>query len=139
MKKLLLVALLFISSCSLTDEILAPPKTIRNPACKNIDSIRVFQVMDNFVLGDVCEEYSGPNYCRPENEHDVYLPKEKGEIYYDNQKIKIETGKCITYTGTYTRKIWGGDSIIPKVKIVDAEIPNPEYQEWERNQIQRKE
>ena len=142
MKRLLFVALFFVSGCSLTDEMIAPSKTIRNPACRDIDVVDVSQVFDNFILGDVCEEYShyswGERYCKYENRHGVYLQKENEKIYYDNQKIKVEPGKCVAYTGTYTHKLWSGSETVPKVKIIDSEIPNPEYQTWEKRQAEKK-
>lgn len=32
-----------------------PPKTIYNTKCESIGSFRVFQVLDNFVLANVCD------------------------------------------------------------------------------------
>ena len=143
MKKILLSALFLLTGCISTTEMFSPSKTIRNPECKDIDVIDVAQVLDNFILGEVCEEYSyyygGDRYCKYENEHRVYLAKNKGEVYYDNQKIKVPDGKCITYVGSYTYETRSGfDKTVPKVKIVDAEIPNPEYQKWEKEQKSKK-
>ena len=139
MKKILLIALFLVAGCVSTTGMFAPSKTIRNPECKDIDVIDVSQVLDNFILGDVCEKYSyyswGKRYCEYENEHWVYLAKKKGEVYYDNQKIQVPENKCITYVGSYTYETKGGfNKTVPKVKMIDAEIPNPEYQKWEKEQ-----
>lgn len=139
MKKILLSVLFLLASCVSTTETFSPAKTMRNPECKDIDVIDVMQVLDNFILGEVCEEYSShygdDKYCKLENEHYVYLAKKKGEIYYDNQKIKVPEGKCITYVGSYTYRTKGGfDRTVPKIKMIDSEIPNPEYQKWEKEQ-----
>ena len=143
MKKTLLSSLFLLAGCVSTIEILSPSKTIRNPECTDIDVIDVVQVLDDFILGEVCEEYSyryrGDKYCKYENQHLVYYTKGKGEVYYDNQKIKVPDGKCITYIGsyTYTTRVGFGKTV-PKAKMSNAEIPNPEYRKWEKEQKNKK-
>jgi len=104
-----------------------PPKTIRNNKCENIVSFQVFQVLNNYVLANVCDDYSG-NYCYG---HVVYIQRERGKIYYDDQRINVQHGECPIYIGTFqyvTRD--GMVKTVPKVKIIDSEIPNPEYNNW---------
>jgi hypothetical protein len=127
MKKIFIILLIFICGCettktsiqSKTDE---PSKTIRNPKCEDIKSFKVFQVLDNFVLANVCRD-SDDQYCFG---HVVYFPKEKGKIYFDDQIIKVKDNECAIYIGTHQYQTKNGYKTVPIVKIIDSQITNPE-------------
>ncbi len=115
---------------NILETISAPPKTIPNQKCENVPAVKVFQVLDTFALATACKysEYTNNLMCWG---HTVYINKEKDKIYYDDQIIKPEDGKCIVYYGTY--KYESKDKIIrtiPKIKFVKAEIENPEYKKY---------
>lgn len=120
---------------SISDMIYAPPKMIKNSQCENIAAIKIFQVLDDFALARTCLKYN----CRDvyfENNYIVSLPKEKNQIYYDDQIIKTEKGKCASYFGTYEYESEDEkDRIrirtVPKIKYIDKKIENPEYQKYQ--------
>jgi len=141
MKKLLFGTLLLITGC-VSNGIFAPSKTIQNPKCEDVyQEIKVFQVLDSYVLGDVCREKNEYfDICT--DSIVVYLKKDKGTVYYDGQKVQVPEGKCISYSKSYTyeTKNYNKDTksfdkkTVPVVKFIDAEIPNPEYQKLEKEQ-----
>jgi len=138
MKKLIIIFLMILCGCGTnqtpssfyTDthtKTIEPPKTIRNAKCEDIQSFKVFQVLDRFVLANVCNE-SDTIYCFG---HIVYIPKEKGKIYYDDQMIIVKSGECPVYVGTYKYQTRDGLlKTVPIVKIINSQVPNPEYKEW---------
>lgn len=120
MKSIFIIILLFIFSCETTQTI--TQKTIRNPKCEDIKSFKVFQVLDKFVLANVCED-SDNQYCMG---HTVYFHKEKGKIYFDDQIIKVKNNECAIYTGTYKYQSKSGYRTVPIVKIIDSQMLDTE-------------
>ena len=112
----------------------APAQTIRNEKCENVPAIKLFQVLDNFALAYTCEErsYSDEYSCYGMT---VYVPKNKNELFYDDKIIEPKEGQCISYNGTYKYESRNGaQHTVPKVKIIESELPNPEYQKWVKGQ-----
>lgn len=94
--------------------------TTRNPDCENVKALKVFQVLDSFVLANVCEsKYS--RYCLG---HVVYIPKAADEIYYDDQKIIINKNECVIYTGTFRYETREGFKTVPVAKIANSQVTN---------------
>lgn len=107
-----------------------PPRTIRNTKCEDVKSFKVFQVLDNFVLANVCRD-GDDEYCFG---HVVYIQKEKNKIYFDDQKINLRRDECAIYIGTYKYEAKNGLlKTVPKVKIISSQVPNPEYDERLKN------
>ena len=134
MKKLLLGTLFLITGC-VANNVFSPNKTILNPKCEDVyQEIEVFQVLDNYILGHVCrEKYEYSGNCS--DSIVVYMKKDKDTVYYDDQKIQVPNGKCITYSKSYTYETKSKDTkTVPVVKFVDKEISNPEYEKWEKEQ-----
>ncbi len=136
MEKLIVILLAIICGCntikpsSSLNENQGPNKTIRNPKCEDIYSFQVFQVLNNYVLANVCDGNSS-DYCYG---HVVYFQRERGKIYFDDQRINVKQGECPIYVGTFQYVTRDGlVKTVPKVKIVDSEMPNPEYGEWLKN------
>lgn len=96
--------------------------TMRNPKCEDVTKFKVFQVLDKFVLANVCNK-DDDDYCFG---HVVYFEKEKGKIYYDDQVIKVKDNECAIYTGTYRYQTPGGYKTVPIVKIINSQMPNKE-------------
>ena len=135
MKKFLFLNLLFLVGCS--NSLLSPSKTIQNPKCEEILSLEVFQVTDKFVLANACiKNYDYIDACKESIV--VYIPKKKGELYYDNQKIPFSEDKCPSFydSYTYTTKM-DFDKTVPKLKFINKDIPNPEYKKWEEKQSKK--
>lgn len=100
---------------------------IKNEKCEDIVAVKVFQVLDNFSLAHVCETspYIKDLLCFG---HTVYVPKEKDKIYFDDQIIKPQPGKCFSFIGVYKYKSQNGfNHTIPKIELIEDEILNPEY------------
>ena len=54
--------------------------------------------------------------------------------------VQPKDGQCFTYGGTYKYESKNGvQHTVPKVKFVDAETPNPEYQKWLNEQKKKSE
>lgn len=133
MKKIYLCflsAMLF--GCATLQTIDKPSEKISNPKCENIDALEVFQVLDKFVLTNTCEERSYGMFC---SFPVVYVEKEKGKIYYDDQKIIPSSDQCFEYVGTYkyTTRV-EANKVVPKAKLVSATVLNPEYESWKKEQ-----
>lgn len=98
-------------------------RTVKNEKCEDIEAVKVFQVTKDFSLGNVCEESSYGISCFG---HVVYIPKEKGKLYYDDQIIKPESGKCFSYSSTYQYEDCIGylcrQRTVPVIEFVDEEI-----------------
>jgi len=109
-------------------KISTPPEMIRNDKCVDIEGFKIFQVIDNGALARACDT----EYCFG---HTVFIPNIKGEEYWDNKIITAPAGKCIIYEGVfkYTSND-GRNRTVPKLKIVDSQIPNPAYGEWLKKQ-----
>jgi hypothetical protein len=130
-KILIIVLLIFIFGCGIiqthnqktASEITQTSnnKTMRNPKCEEVKSFRVFQVLDSFVLANVCKD-DDDGLCLG---HTVYFYKEKGKIYFDDQRIKVKDNECAIYTGTYQYQTNDGRRrTVPIVKIIDSQIQN---------------
>ena len=116
-----------------------PAQTIRNEKCEDIPAVKIFQVLDDFSLANTCDsaKYTEGLHCFG---YTVYVPKEKGELYFDDKVIKPKDGQCISYSGTYQYEAKNGsEKTVPKVKIVNSEVPNPEYKKWLKEQETREE
>ncbi len=138
MKKILFLALFSLTACMQNgNSFIAPSEKINNPKCEKIISIEVFQVLDDFALANACtKKYDYIDGCK--EEHVVYLAKEKGKIYFDEQKIEFPDGKCPVYTGTYTYTTKQEfDKTVPKVKFADKKIKNPAYENWLKEQSKK--
>lgn len=112
----------------------APPQTIRNEKCEDVPAVKIFQVLDDYALADTCEKssYTEKYSCYGMT---VYVQKGKNELFYDNKIIEPKGDQCISYSGTYKYESQNGaQHTVPKIKIINAEIPNPAYQKWENEQ-----
>lgn len=98
--------------------------TVPNPDCEEVSQFRVFQVLDDFALANACEATSHGDFVTCFG-HTVYLPREPGKIYYDDQIIKSPPDKCVVYIGTYRIERRYDYKTVPVVKFVDARIPIP--------------
>jgi len=118
--KILIIILLLIFGCETTQTPIE--KASRNPKCEDLKSFKVFQVLDKYVLASVCED--DYDLCMG---HTVYFAKEKGKIYFDDQKIKVKNNECAIYTGTFRYQTRGGGyKTVPIVKIIDSQNFSPE-------------
>lgn len=98
-----------------------PPKNVVNSKCQSFKKIKIFQVLDNFALANTCDN----DYCFGPV---VYIPKEKGEIYYDEQKITPPNNKCFGFNGTYQYETKDERTkTVPKIAFINATVPNPKY------------
>lgn len=133
MKKLWLGILsIMLVGCATLQTINKPSETIPNPKCENIVALEVFQVLDKFVLTNTCEEKSYGMFC---SFPVVYVEKEKGKIYYDDQKITPSADQCFEYVGTYKYTTRAeANKVVPKAKLVPSRIANPEYEIWKKEQ-----
>ena len=116
-----------------------PEKTIKNEKCENIPAVRIFQVMDDFALAWTCNsaKYTDDLYCFG---YEVYIPKEKGQLYFDDKVVTPGKGKCISFNSVYSYEdILEGRRTIPMIKMIDAEVPNPEYKKWLKEQEKKEE
>lgn len=123
---------IMLVGCTALQNINKPSETIQNPKCENIVALEVFQVLDKFVLTNTCEEKSYGMFC---SFPVVYVEKEKGKIYYDDQKIIPSSDQCFEYVGTYKYTTRAeADKVVPKAKLVPSRIVNPEYEIWKKEQ-----
>jgi hypothetical protein len=128
---ILIAIMIAVSACETPQPhrytpIKAPPQptTMTNPDCEEVSQFRVFQVLDDFALANACEATSHGDFITCFG-HTVYLPREPGKIYYDDQIIKSPPGKCVVYVGTHQYETARGYKTVPVVKFVDARIPIP--------------
>lgn len=134
MKKLLFILPLLLVACTeqgFVQKLSAPSETIYNDKCAEIQEYRIFQVIDNGSLAMACDsEYS--DICIGLT---VFVPKIKGEIYYDDMVIKPKDNQCIIYDDVYRYTTNSGNNkTVPKLKFADKHIPNPAYTEWVKSQ-----
>ena len=135
MKKLLIVLIIMIllscgtkqTSKSLQKE---QSKAIRNSKCEDIQDMKVFQILNKFVLAYICDNSYLKNRALSRlscNGPVVYIQKEQGKIYYDDQIISVKDDECVIFTGTYKYKAnFGLMKTVPKVKIIKLQVPNSE-------------
>lgn len=117
MNKALVFCVILLSACSL----LTQPRTVTNPACEKVKSFVVFQVFDDFVLAKACK-YHRRGLCVYDNL--AYIEKEKGSVYYDEQKIFFSKDVCPVYYDSYTYQTINEDfKTVPKVKYENRFIP----------------
>lgn len=133
MQKIVLFTLcIALGGCASLQTLNKPSETIPNPKCENIPALEVFQVLDKFVLANTCEDRSYGMFC---SFPVVYVEKEKGKIYYDDQKIIPSSDQCFEYVGTYKYTTRAeANKVVPKAKLVSATVPNPEYEIWKKEQ-----
>lgn len=121
-----------LGGCVAVQTVNKPSETTPNPKCENIAALEVFQVLDKFVLTNTCEDRSYGTFC---SFPVVYVEKEKGKIYYDDQKIIPSADQCFEYVGTYEYTTRAeSNKVVPKAKLVSAKIANPEYEIWKKEQ-----
>lgn len=116
-----------------------PEKTIKNEKCENIPAVKIFQVMDDFALAWTCdsEEDTDGLHCLG---YTVYVPKEKGQLYFDDKVVTPGKGKCISFNSVYSYEdIFEGRRTIPVIKMINAEVPNPAYKKWQDEQKKNEE
>ena len=132
MKKVYLGILsMVLAGCTTLQTINRPSETIPNPKCENIAALKVFQVLDKFVLAETCDE-TDSMFCFG---HTVYMAKEKDKIYYDDQKIIPSSEQCFSYVGTYQYTTRAeSNKVVPKTKLVPSKVANPEYEIWKKEQ-----
>lgn len=137
MKKSLLLFAIVLAGCAKVGDGMyrtsifnpAPPQMIRNEKCEDIPAVKVSQVLSNYVLADVVK--TGTDRVI------VAVPKSKGESYYNDKIIEPKEGQCISFSGTYKYRANDEQTrTVPKIKMVDAEVPNPEYEEWLKEQAE---
>ncbi len=137
MKKFVLLLSVLVCGCTLPAVITQPSKTIENPKCSDFSN-KTFEILqtlsnENGALAYVCkQEYS--TSCLPGMV--VFLKKPKNTLFYDEQIISPSSEeKCLIIDGTYEyttkNKVL---KTVPKLKMIDKYIPNPEYEKWEKEQ-----
>lgn len=98
-----------------------PHENIKNPKCQSFKAVQIFQVLDNFALASTCDD----DYC---SGIVVYVPKEKGKLYYDEQKITPPKNRCFGFNGTYQYETKDErNKTVPKIQFINATVPNPKY------------
>ena len=137
MKKFVLLLSVLACGCTLPAVITQPSKTIENPKCSDFSdkTFKILQTLsnENGALAYVCEQ-GYTTSCLPGMM--VFLTKPKNTLFYDEQIISpISDEKCFIVDGTYeyttTQKVL---KTVPKLKMIDKYIPNPEYEQWEKEQ-----
>ncbi len=127
MRKVLLILPILLMGCVEGSRVFAPPETIINSKCETVYQYQIFQALENGGLAHDCSDYLGDTCWGLL----VFIPAGKGVEYYDDQIIRVPEGKCAVYEGVY-RYTTKQDIMktIPKVKMIDAYVPNPAYSEW---------
>lgn len=100
-----------------------PSLVISNPYCEDeFNSFKVFQVLNDSVLADGCEETSYSN-CATYSMRIFLIPKIENEIYFDNKILKPESDKCPVYLGTYKyTSVDKASHTVPIVVFFDKKI-----------------
>lgn len=156
-KKAILLSLV-LCSCSglLAPE--APKKTIRNPECFPSHALKVFQVDDKYSLvqlyycyetnGDTDTNRSCKSGLRKQFNDEIFAADMRqviGEKDWKTETKKLYDGYtvalgpyCMVPDGTYTYyNTIGTKKTIRKLKMIESEIPNPEYQKWQEEQAEK--
>ena len=107
----------------------APPRLIKNEKCEDLPAVQIFKVTNDFSLAHTCKTVGdGELSCRG---HIVHIAREEGRLHYEGQQLKPNKGKCFSYNGTYRYTDTNGDkSFIPKAKIVDSMIKEPDLNSY---------
>ena len=89
----------------------------QNPKCEDMNAVEVFQTLDDGALALGCEKESFGT-CLGKI---VFVPKQKGEILYDDKRITAPEGKCIVFDDvyTYTTKKDKDRKIVPVIGFED--------------------
>lgn len=126
-----------VCSCNISNKKISPiestiikdnniPKTIPNDKCENVKEVQIFQILGNDALAFICDSDIKQLPC---NGHVVAIFGEQGKYFYDEQRIKAPSGKCVSYDGVIKYKTKNKDQkTVPIVKMVDSRIPAPEYE-----------
>jgi hypothetical protein len=119
MKKILLFLPFIACACTqqeVIQRVRAPSETSINEKCAEIQKYKIFQVMNDGALAFACETQYGVETCLGLV---AYIPKKKGQIYYDDMIIEPPSGQCITYAGVYRYAIKNGlYKTVPKLKLI---------------------
>lgn len=92
----------------------------QNPKCEDMDAVKVFQTLDDGALALGCEKES-LGTCLGKV---VFVPKQKGEILYDDKRITAPEGKCIVFDNVYTYQTKeNGRKTVPVIGFEDR-FPN---------------
>jgi hypothetical protein len=135
MKKLFLIFPIVCCGCAEVQNLSAPSETILNDKCADVQRFEIFYVYDKGgALAKTCNV--GENRCR--FGMTVFVPERKGEYYWDYKVIEAPIGKCIAYDGVYRYStVEGSSATVPKLKIVDFEIPNPAYVQYKKERAKQ--
>lgn len=92
-----------------------------NEKCEDFPAVKIFQVLDDFSLGFACKTFDAKDlFCLG---FTVYIPKENGKIYYDDQIIKPSAGKCFVFNDTYRYETRNGTlKTIPVISFENKTI-----------------
>ena len=86
---------------------------IRNEKCADIQKYKIFQVMNDGALAFACVETCLGLVA--------FVPKKKGQTYYDDMIVEPSDGQCIAYEGTYRYPIKDGRyKTVPKIKYIGS-------------------
>ena len=130
-----------LSACSSTFNLSVPPEKIRNPDCSYFSDER-FEILQTLsyrggALANVCEYKYGMSCWHGMV---VFLEKPDNVTFYDEQMININSDKCLMIDGVYeyttTEKVL---KTVPKLKLIEGYLANPEYAEWQEKYRNEKE
>ena len=104
----------------------------RNENCLETDKMKVFQVLENGILGHLCpNDY--PDYydnsfdaCNVKGEIIFMAVSPKNNDYVDDQQVTLPSEQCFAKNGTYTYTTQKGFSkTIRKIKIIPSAVTTP--------------
>ncbi|MCB1202564.1 MAG: hypothetical protein KDK41_18130, partial [Leptospiraceae bacterium] len=90
--------------------------------CQTDQVYKVFQVIEKAALANLCQGSPDDNMplCIG---HTVLIPQVTGNVYYDDQLIKLKENECAIYSGTIEYEtVSGSKKTVPVVKIIDARM-----------------
>ena len=123
MKKLILFLPILFVGCAM----FKPSEMMRKSECLDADYIDISQVLDDGLLGKICVYTNGrAYYC---GDLDVFLEiKTKNKNYVDGLRAIFDKTECPIKTGTYSyTTIFGAKKTIYKIRMTEAQIPNPDF------------
>ena len=133
MKKFLLILCMILCGCSF---VTIPPEKIRNPKCSYFGDER-FEILQTLsyrggALAHLCEYKYGMS-CWPGML--VFLVKPDDVMFYDDKIIYVNSDKCLMIDGVYEYTTKENVlKTVPKLKLVESYIANPDYLEWQEKQ-----
>ena len=129
MKKTLLILFIILAGC--VDGQIPSIGRERNEKCVDVSQFEVFQVFNGNALAFACKEKSYNDCAFGQT---VFVPKKKGEDYYDNKRLKAPKGKCFVYDGVYkyTTKKDNLDKTVPVLETEYEYAPSSEKEALER-------